>query len=155
MNIRITLSRAVPTFCQALCIMVLPVLASATRGETLVLEGAWVRAMPPGRPMTAAYLTVANPSDATVTVTSVRASRGTASLHESRTVDGQMQMRELSELTVPAQGRAVLEPGGLHIMLMDLDSTPAEGEALTLCVKSLDGEVCTEAPVLRSPPTAK
>ncbi len=112
----------------------------------LVLEDAWVRAMPPGRPMTAAYLRIENPLGEPVTITSVSADRGSASLHESRQVDGQMQMRELSELAVPAGGEAVLEPGGLHIMLMGLETTPAEGDTLTLCIQSSAGEVCTAAP---------
>lgn len=142
------LSRAVRAFSAGAVVVV----SAGASADGLVLDGAWVRAMPPGRPMTAAYLRVDNPSEATVTVTSVRASAGEASLHESRAVDGQMRMRELSELPVPAGGSAILEPGGLHIMLMGLESTPKEGDTLTLCLSSGSEEVCTEAPVLRNPP---
>jgi copper(I)-binding protein len=120
----------------------------------LQLSLAWVRAMPPGRDMTAAYLTVANPTDSAITIRGARSSRGDASLHENRRVDGQVQMRALAELTVPAHAEIKLEPGGLHIMLMDLANTPAEGEQLRLCLVSTAGTVCADAPVLRRAPDA-
>jgi copper(I)-binding protein len=102
--------------------------------------------------MTAAYLRIVNPGPAPVVVTAVRSPAGEASLHESRRVDGQMQMRELAELEVPGGGEAVLAPGGLHIMLMGLESTPVEGATLSLCLVTGAGEVCTEAPVRREAP---
>jgi copper(I)-binding protein len=120
----------------------------------LQLSRAWVRAMPPGRDMTAAYLTVTNPTDSAITIRGARASRGDASLHENRRVDGQVQMRALAELTIPAHAEIKLEPGGLHIMLMDLGTTPAEGEQVRLCLVSTAGTVCAEAPVLRRAPDA-
>lgn len=131
-----------------------PAMVQAAEGtDDLVLDSAWVRAMPPGRPMTAAYLRVRNLSDAPISVSSVSSSRGSASMHESREVDGRMQMREVPELMVPARGTANLEPGGLHIMVMALEATPVEGESLTLCLATTSGEVCTEAPVRRRPPS--
>lgn len=120
----------------------------------LRLSRAWVRAMPPGRDMTAAYLTVANPTDDAITIRAVQASRGDASLHETRRVDGQMQMRALATLTLPAHGEVQLEPGGLHIMLMGLDRTPAAGEQLRLCLVSTAGTACADAAVLRRAPDA-
>lgn len=102
--------------------------------------------------MTAAYLTVANPTDREIIIRSVGASRGDASLHENRRVDGQVQMRALATLTLPANGEVSLEPGGLHIMLMGLDRTPAVGETLRLCLASTAGTACTDAPVLRRAP---
>jgi copper(I)-binding protein len=120
----------------------------------LELSRAWVRAMPPGRNMTAAYLTITNPTDSSIFVRGVQASVGDASLHENRRVDGQVQMRALAELRLPAHGKVALEPGGLHIMIMDLDRTPAEGEQLRLCLVSTAGTVCADAPVLRRAPDA-
>ena len=104
--------------------------------------------------MTAAYLRIENASEASVTVTSVTSDRGMASLHESRQVDGQMTMREVPELSIGPGDTAALEPGGLHIMLMGLDTTPVEGDTLTLCLETRAQEVCTEAPVRRRPPEA-
>jgi len=118
----------------------------------LKLSQAWVRAMPTGRDMTAAYVTIANPTDSAITIRAVQASRGDASLHETRRVDGQMQMRALAELALPAHDEVKLEPGGLHIMLMGLDDTPAEGEQLRLCLLSTAGTACADAPVLRRAP---
>jgi len=118
----------------------------------LLLVDAWVRAMPPGRPMTAAYLRLVNTGSKPIAVTAVSASAGQASLHESRRVDGQMQMREVAQLQVPGQGEIALAPGGLHIMVMGLDTTPAEGDTLRLCLTADDAEICTDAPVQRRAP---
>jgi copper(I)-binding protein len=43
-------------------------------------------------------------------------------LHETVTEGASTMMRPIDQIDVPAGGQAVLEPGGLHIMLVD----PAE-----------------------------
>lgn len=149
-----TLRGQVAVLAGALGVLVGALPAAAESPQPLVIADAWVRAMPPGRPMTAAYLRIANPGAAPVIVSGVTSSVGEASLHESRRVDGQMQMRELPRLEVPAAGETVLAPGGLHIMLMGLESTPAEGDTLRLCLVTDTGEVCTDAPVRRQAPQA-
>jgi copper(I)-binding protein len=49
-------------------------------------------------------------------------------LHESSIVDGTMTMSRLDRIDLPADGRAVLEPGGLHMMLIDVTGDLAEGD---------------------------
>jgi copper(I)-binding protein len=46
--------------------------------------------------------------------------------------DGVMRMRPVEALLVPAHGEAVLEPGGLHVMLMGLGDPLVEGNSLPL-----------------------
>ena len=41
-------------------------------------------------------------------------------MHSMAIVGGIMQMRELLSVDVPAKGRVRFEPGGLHVMLVDL-----------------------------------
>ncbi len=126
--------------------------ASGDATTTLEVRGAWVRAMPPGRAMTAAYATIENKGTVDVTLTGVSASRGDASLHESMRVDGRMSMRPVEKLSIPAGGEIRLEPGGLHVMLMGLERVPAEGESVELCFDSDAQELCVDAPVMKRAP---
>ncbi|MEL7045533.1 MAG: copper chaperone PCu(A)C [Pseudomonadota bacterium] len=130
-----------------------PLAAGAEDGASaLELQGAWIRAMPPGRAMTAAYATIENKGSVDVVLTGVTSSRGNATLHESMRVDGQMRMRPIEKLSVPAGGEIRLEPGGLHVMLMGLERVPEEGESVGLCFENDLQELCVEAPVMRRAP---
>lgn len=133
----------------AACLAALPALAL---GGDLVLEGAWVRALPPGQPTTAAYLQLRNNGSASVTVTGATvAGAGRVEIHHSREVDGLLRMEPLSTLEVVAGQSVELAPGGTHLMLFDLDAMPREGETRRLCLELAGAEpVCTEAPVRKS-----
>lgn len=91
--------------------------------EAVTADGFWARTPAQGRMMTAAYGEIRNDTTREVTVASVRADAGPAELHETLTdAAGMMSMRERPEGFVLAPGE-VLEfvPGGLHVMLLDLD----------------------------------
>ena len=120
----------------------------------LELVDSWVRAMPPGRPMTAAYLILRNDGDQTVTVTGVSSPVGEASLHATRVVDGRSRMESVAELPVAPGQDVQLAPGGLHIMLMGMAQTPREGEMVPLCLITDRGEYCGDATVRRGPPAS-
>jgi copper(I)-binding protein len=60
-----------------------------------------------------------------------------AEIHETTTVedgDGQsmMTMQQVSLIDVPAEGEAVLEPGGYHVMLMQLAEPLVDGDEFTV-----------------------
>jgi len=118
----------------------------------LRISAPWVRAMPPGRRVTAAYATLVNTGTSALVVSGVATSRGEATLHESLQVDGQRRRRARDQIVVPAGGVVRLEPGGLHVMVTDLDTTPAEGDILRLCFLGADLRVCSDAPVARRAP---
>ncbi|MGQ9887113.1 MAG: copper chaperone PCu(A)C [Aggregatilineales bacterium] len=64
---------------------------------------------------------------------------GTVEIHETQMDGGMMRMRPLENgLEIPASGRVMLEPGGYHVMLLDLprDLLPGEAIALTLVFES-------------------
>ena len=120
-------------------------------GAAVQLQDAWVRAMPPGQTRTAAYLTVHNPGPGAVTVTGARADvAGRTEMHTSVEVDGMMRMEPVAVLPVPAGARLVFSPGGLHLMLMDLQRVPAVGERVGVCLEIAGRPpACTSAPVRR------
>lgn len=118
----------------------------------LQISDAWVRAMPPGQRMTAAYLCIENPGDEAVLVEGVETSVGRASLHETLRDGDRVRMQAKERLEIPAGEAMILAPRGLHVMLTELARTPAEGESIRLCVNGSSPTVCVDAPVLRRAP---
>lgn len=129
-------------------LVILPVAAIAGPGEVEITD-AWIRALPPAQSTTAAYLTLHNRGTQAVVVRAGSAEgAGRLEIHTTREVDGLMRMQQLSTLQVPAGGSVVLEPGGTHLMLLDLERMPAPGETRQLCLQPAGGEqVCVSAPV--------
>ena len=80
---------------------------------------------------------------------------GRAELHESRAEDGAMRMVPVAVLPLAPGESASFEPGGLHLMLKDLERMPAPGETVRLCLITDDGEPsCADAAVRRDAPAA-
>lgn len=114
------------------------------------LSDAWVRALPPGQPATAAYVTLHNSGSQAVQIDAASADgAGRVEMHDTEQVDGMSRMRQRSSVTVPAGGELHFAPGGLHLMLLELESMPREGESLRLCLHSGETRYCTEAEVRR------
>jgi copper(I)-binding protein len=118
----------------------------------LVIEDAWVRALPPTQSVTSGYLLVTNPGSVPVAITGGEAElAGEVQIHTTRDVDGYMRMERLQQIELPPGGSARLEPGGVHLMLMQLQRMPAVGERLRLCLTLSTGQsACTEAEVKKS-----
>jgi copper(I)-binding protein len=66
---------------------------------------------------------------------------GDVSLHETRIVDGVSRMRELPELRIASDGTAVLEPGGMHLMLMQPKTPLEQGRRIPIEFVLKDGRV--------------
>lgn len=115
------------------------VTAGCQPADELAIDGAWVRATPPNRDVTAAYLVVKNPSDRPRVLLSVETPAAEyTELHTMRQVDDMMEMEKIERLLVPAQGEAVLRPGGNHIMLFGLKNPLAEGDSVSLTLRFAD-----------------
>ena len=129
--------------------------ASTPKAGCLSIEDGWIRLPPAPRPMLAGFGRIANHCGQPHVVVSARSPRfGEVSLHQTRVVDGVSRMRELERLPITAGGQALLQPGGLHLMLMQPDSTLVEGERVPLVLVLDDGRelqaqlvVSTAAPV--------
>lgn len=128
---------------------------AATAQAELVLDEAWLRAVPPVSPSMAGYVTVTNTGDAAVVITGARSDfAGHVMLHDmSMQEDGTRAMRHLHEVIVPAGGSVSFAPGGMHLMLMHLSRVPAEGERASLCLELRnDTSVCADFTVSRTSP---
>ena len=116
----------------------------------IAVTGAWVREPAEGQTTSAAYATIANSGDVDVTLVSASVPfDATVELHETTTdAAGTMQMQEIPEgFTIPAGGSFSLEPGGAHIMMLDIDPADVTG-TIDLTLVFDDGtEVVVGAPV--------
>ncbi|MGF6418218.1 copper(I)-binding protein [Stenotrophomonas sp. AN71] len=125
--------------------------ASAAETKCVTVEQGWVRLLPnPKMAMTAGYAVIRNGCAKAVAITGARsATFGDVSLHETTIVDGVSRMREVRRLPLAPGARAVLKPGGLHLMLMDGYRTLEEGQPVWLQLQLEDGTEVSTALIAR------
>ncbi|WP_150252170.1 copper chaperone PCu(A)C [Nocardiopsis deserti] len=101
----------------------------------------WVKAVTAEEGMTGVFGVLANGSGEEITVVSASyEAAGVVELHEvvSEGTDGTMREKE-GGFPIPAGGSATLEPGGDHIMLMELAEDLRPGAEATVTVEFSDG----------------
>lgn len=104
-----------------------------------VREG-WVRLTPGAMAMDAGFGRIVNPCAAPVAVTAATSpAYAEISLHETTLEDGISRMRPVPSLPVPAHGEAVLQPGGLHLMLMQPAGPREAGGTVEIAFRLEDG----------------
>ncbi len=97
--------------------------------------------MPAQSRMTAAYGTFRWHGDQPLVITDWSSDRyGDVSLHRTVVRDGVSRMEAAPAATIQPNGTLVLEPGGLHLMLMQPVQTVQAGESLGLMLTSDNGE---------------
>ena len=125
--------------------------------QSLHVENAWSRAMPPTAPAAAAYFDLHNGGDRPDRLIGAKTPiAGKAEIHEHAHVDGLMQMREVSGgVPVAVDERVSFKPGGYHVMFLELPRQLADGEQFPLTlIFERAGEVTVEVPVRRTAPSA-
>lgn len=121
---------------------------SVVHGEVLV-EDAYVRAMPPGSPNTAAFLTLVNTGTEAVVIDGGQSDAAErVEIHGHFHSDGMMSMRAVPEISVPAGGEMQLQPGGYHLMLIGTLRPLKPGDRVKLVLTSGNATVVeAELPV--------
>jgi copper(I)-binding protein len=115
-----------------------PVLAHDTDSHAqvevgpLVLTQGFSRATRPGAPVAGGFLTIANTGSADDRLIGASSAvAGHMEVHEMAMADGVMRMRELDGgLPIPAGATVTLQPGGFHVMFMELKQPLVEGETV-------------------------
>ena len=108
--------------------------------DTLAFTGAWIREAPPASPVMAGYVSIENKGNGEVLIEDVESAQfGNAEIHEMREINGMMRMRPLRQLQLEPGQVAVLEPGGLHLMLMSPKAPLKPGDRATLEFVLSDG----------------
>jgi hypothetical protein len=135
------------------------VLSGAVRAQDragLKIEGAWARASAGLARNGAAYMTIHNEgpvADRLIAASSPIA--GTIELHAHLKDGDVMRMRPVVAVEIAPGEPAVLQPGGLHMMMLDLKAPLKDGESfpLTLTFEKA-GKVTVSVDVRRNAPAA-
>ncbi|MTI15579.1 copper chaperone PCu(A)C [Sansalvadorimonas verongulae] len=116
--------------------------ANAAPVDNILVTEPRVRAMPPGSPNTAAYLTIKNLGRTDIALEKVVSpiSHHTM-LHDTVKKDGKMSMVHQMSITIPAGKRVKFKPGGLHIMVMGLSKSLTIGDMVPFELHFSNGTV--------------
>ncbi|MEM9223079.1 MAG: DUF1775 domain-containing protein [Pseudomonadota bacterium] len=122
---------------------------STTVGD-LVIDRAWTRQPPPAARVGGGYMRITN--NGTQADRLIGGSAPFADIfevHEMSVKDGVMRMNELPDgLKIPAGETVLLQPGGLHLMFIQLSDAPQESESVPVTLKfEKAGEVTLRMPV--------
>jgi periplasmic copper chaperone A len=125
--------------------------SAAVAAEQVTVGNAWARATAPGQEVGAAYMDIKSATDATLTKVESPAADA-VEIHMMSMKNGVMEMRMLETMPLPAGKVIKLEPGGFHLMLIDLKKPLKAGEdvAFTLHLRDAKGgarELKVTAPV--------
>ncbi|WP_240341372.1 MULTISPECIES: copper chaperone PCu(A)C [unclassified Dietzia] len=109
--------------------------ADSAASTTVTFDDGWAKAT--GTEMTGVFGTITNPGDTDLHLIGVESDLGgSAGLHETVPGGSGMMMQEREDgFVIPAGGELVLEPGGNHIMLMELGRPITTGQQITLTLE--------------------
>jgi copper(I)-binding protein len=139
----------------AIAVIALAVAACGGDGGVLEIDGVWARTSPRNVNAGAAYMQITSPeADRLMDVAVPSGVARRAELHETAMGEGDvMTMQQVEAIELPAGETVSLEPGGHHVMLLELAEPLEVGETFDLTL-TLEGageitiavEVRNEAP---------
>ena len=123
--------------------------AEPVRQGDLEVDAAWARASIGTSRPGAAYFTVRNLGDEADRLTGLSSPvSAMPMLHETTLSEGVSRMAHVEAAEIPAGGELTLEPGGMHVMLMELTTPLKEGATFPLPLTfEAGGEITVEVPV--------
>ena len=144
-------------------------LAACGGDDPITIEGQWARTSPAMASMGAAYMSIsASEGDQLVGVSVPVSVAARAEIHEMVPADmdhsmddsmdddemamdmGAMVMQQIMALDLPAGQIVSLEPGGYHVMLIDLAEPLVEGESFEVTLDFAEAEDLTVEVVVRT-----
>lgn len=107
--------------------------AQPALSATISVTDAWARATMPGQPVSGAYMNIQSDADARlISVSSPLIPQ--VEVHEMKMDGDVMRMREVKAIDLPKGKTVSLQPGGYHIMLMNLQKPITAGEIIPLAL---------------------
>ncbi len=133
--------KLLPTLLMAL--LILPFSAHLSASE-LVIKHPYARATPPHAPTSAVFMELENNSNTAKTIISATTpAAGKTELHTHVMEGDVMKMRRIENIKVPAMAKTELKPGGLHIMLFELQQEFKEDRQIEVSLNFANGETQT------------
>jgi periplasmic copper chaperone A len=122
----------------------------------ITVQNAWIRPaiLPEGHPtpdvdhhhestgvISAMYLVIENGAAQPVQLIAIETDIArVVELHETQNQNGLFRMRPVESVEVPARGEVVFEPGGLHVMLIDIQDELEPGDTVAVTLVFNTGE---------------
>ena len=114
---------------------------SAFSMEGLMTKDFWIKQMPPGSEVTAAFGEVHNHTTKDKVLVSVEGDIAESiEVHTHVKENGVMKMRKVEFFKIAPHGSLILKPGGDHIMFFGLKKTLKESNPIELTLVFKDGE---------------
>jgi len=108
----------------------------------IIIENSWVRAAAPGTKVMAAYMTIVNNSVKPIEMDIEKIiSKGfkKTEVHKS-SLNDMMTMEKIDTLIIKPNESLVLEPGGLHFMLINPEKVPEKNTAVEMLIFFTQGK---------------
>ena len=116
-----------------------PAFAGSAADDIQVIKP-WAREVPPGLTTSAGFLGMKNTGDKEhKLVAAESANTGMIELHTHINDNGVMRMRPVENIPIAPGGTAMLQPGGLHLMLMMIKKPLKAGEKMAITLVFEDG----------------
>lgn len=121
---------------QVLAILTLAMLFSLacnSQKSEVITENVVVRKPPAGARVTGVFMTLKNNTGMDIALVGAQSNiANVTEVHESYNDNGIARMRRLEQIPIPAGGELVMQPGGFHIMLIELKRELLENEEIPL-----------------------
>ena len=116
------------------------------------VQDAWARATPPNAKNAAVYMVLKNDRPVIDLLLSVKTPAAkVVELHTVIKEKGMMLMQPVENISIPAHGTTVLQPGGSHMMLVNLKEQLKTGTHIDLTLEfKHEGEIKLKVPVQKS-----
>ncbi|RXH42596.1 copper chaperone PCu(A)C [Bradyrhizobium zhanjiangense] len=125
--------------------------AQTSSASSVVVERPWARATPGGAKTGAAYLTLINNGEAPdqlLGATTPVADK--VQFHSTTEENGMSRMREMPVVDLVPHAKTTFDPGGMHIMLVDLKQPLKEGQTFSLSLTfAKAGKVDVTVPIAK------
>lgn len=131
-------------------------LAIGAQAAEITISDPYARAVPPGQPNSAVFLSLTNSSaQDRALVGAASPAAGVTELHTHVNESGMMRMSRIDRIELPAGQTVTLKPGGLHVMLIGLKQSLEPGATIDLTLIYDDGSnLSVQVPVrqISAPP---
>jgi len=116
-------------------------LSTQVFANLLTVEDAYVRATPPNSKNSAAFMVIKNTSKKEVKLIATGSDiADRVELHTHLHVDGMMKMRQVDNVIIKAESSVSLQPGGYHVMFLNVKQPLKEGQSIALLLYFNNGE---------------
>lgn len=114
---------------------------SAFASQSVLVSDGYIRETIPGTVISSAYMTLKNTTGEALTLSHITSSVSKRiEIHEHTMDEGMMKMRQRENLVIPANSSVTLQPGGLHLMVFELEQSLTAGHTVSLTLHFSEGE---------------